>query len=122
MATEANFDPLAILRAMCAHEVPLIVIGGFAVAAHKVVRATRDLDVVTDRSWNAAQRLADALRSLDADHERVNQHPPQQHRPHRFVERRRQRAAVAEGLHAQVDEVERAEQLERGSAESSGRH
>ena len=67
MATEANFDPLAILRAMGAHEVPLIVIGGFAAAAHKVVRATRDLDVVTDRSWNAAQRLADALRSLDAE-------------------------------------------------------
>lgn len=67
MATEANFDPLAILRAMGAHEVPLIVIGGFAVAAHKVVRATRDLDVVTDRSWNAAQKLADALRGLDAE-------------------------------------------------------
>lgn len=30
------------------------------------MRATRDLDIVTDRSWNAAQRLADALRGLDA--------------------------------------------------------
>jgi hypothetical protein len=66
MTTEAGFDPLAILRVMDEHAVPLIVIGGFAVAAHKVVRATRDLDIVTDRAWPAAERLAVALRTLDA--------------------------------------------------------
>ena len=46
------------------HEVPLIVIGGFAVAAHKVIRATRDLDIVTDRSLAAAERFARALQAL----------------------------------------------------------
>jgi hypothetical protein len=63
MTAEAGFDP----RILDDHAVPLIVIGGFAVAAHKVVRATRDLDIVTDRSWPAAERLAAALRSLDAE-------------------------------------------------------
>lgn len=67
MTADDSFDPLAILRVMAAHDVPLVVIGGFAVAAHKVVRATRDLDIVTDRSWAAAQRLAAALQALAAE-------------------------------------------------------
>lgn len=66
MTADASFDPLAILRVLHEHDVPAVVIGGFAVAAHKVVRATRDLDIVTDRSWNAAARLAKALRALEA--------------------------------------------------------
>jgi len=66
MRTDDSFDPLEILRVLGQHEVPLIVIGGFAVAAHKVIRATRDLDIVTDRSWAAAEWFARALQSLDA--------------------------------------------------------
>ncbi len=67
MASEPGFDPLAILRVLAHHTVPYVVVGGFAVAAHKVVRATRDLDLVTDRTWRAAQRLAAALIDLESE-------------------------------------------------------
>lgn len=53
--------PFRALQARC---VPVTVIGGFAVAAHKVVRATRDL--VSDRSWAAAERFVSALLDIDA--------------------------------------------------------
>lgn len=66
MTADAGFDPLAIVRALVRHDAPYIVVGGFAVAAHKVVRATRALDLVTERSWSAASRLAEALVELEA--------------------------------------------------------
>jgi hypothetical protein len=64
MAAERAFDPEAILRALNAHGVRYVVIEGFAVAAHGVVRATADLDVVVERSWeNAARRPGRARRA-----------------------------------------------------------
>jgi len=60
------FDPLGIVRTLNEHEVRFAVVGGFAVAAHGVVRATEDLDVVTDRGLANAERLTAALRSLNA--------------------------------------------------------
>ena len=66
MAAEAAFDPEPILRALNGHAVEYVVVGGFAVAAHGVVRATADLDLVVERSWQNAGRLADALQELEA--------------------------------------------------------
>jgi hypothetical protein len=66
MAAEPSFDPEAILRALNDHDVRYVVIGGFAVAAHGVVRATADLDVVVERSWENAAHMAGALEALGA--------------------------------------------------------
>ena len=66
MVAEAAFDPEAILRALNGHGVRYVVVGGFAVAAHGVVRATADLDVVVDRDWENVHALASALRELTA--------------------------------------------------------
>lgn len=48
------------------HAVSYVVVGGFAVAAHGVVRATADLDLVVERTWANAGRLACALTELEA--------------------------------------------------------
>ncbi len=50
------------------YEVDYVVVGGFAVAAYGVIRATEDLDVVVDQSWDNAARLATALGELEARH------------------------------------------------------
>jgi hypothetical protein len=64
MPAERDFDPEPILRALAEHEVSYLVVGGFAAAAHGVVRATADLDLVVERSWENARRLAAALAQL----------------------------------------------------------
>ena len=66
MHAERAFDPEPILRALTEHGVHYIVVGGFAAAAHGVVRATADLDLVVERSWDNAEKLAAALAELDA--------------------------------------------------------
>lgn len=66
MPADAVFDPERMLQALNRHGVRYVVVGGLAVAAHGVIRATADLDVVVDRSWDNAAALADALRELDA--------------------------------------------------------
>jgi len=68
MPTEPDFDAVAILRGLNRHGVEYVVIGGFAVAAYGVIRATEDLDIVVDQSWDNAARLAQALTDLDARH------------------------------------------------------
>ncbi len=74
MPAEGQFAPEEILRVLNAHEVRYIVIGGFAAAAHGVIRATQDLDIAAERSWDNAERLAQALEELqgvDATGERT---------------------------------------------------
>lgn len=66
MPTEAVFDPERILLALNERGVRYVVVGGLAVAAHGVVRATADLDLVVERTWDNAAALADALRDLGA--------------------------------------------------------
>jgi hypothetical protein len=66
MPAEHEFDPEPILRALTQHGVTYIVVGGFAAAAHGVVRATADLDLVVERSWENAGRLVAALIELGA--------------------------------------------------------
>jgi hypothetical protein len=57
----------AILRVLAEHRVGFVIIGGFALAAHGVVRGTKDIDVVPDPRAQNIRRLAAALRALDAE-------------------------------------------------------
>lgn len=66
MPAERDFDAEPILRVLTEHGVAYLVVGGFAGAAHGVVRATADLDLVVERSWENAGRLAAALAQLGA--------------------------------------------------------
>jgi hypothetical protein len=61
-------NPAEILRALGAHDVDFVVIGGVAVQAYGHPRTTRDLDVMVDTTPANAQRIADALAELDAAH------------------------------------------------------
>lgn len=64
--TDDRFAPELILAALNAHDVRYVVVGGFAVAAYGVIRATDDLDLVIEPDWANAGRLAKALESIDA--------------------------------------------------------
>jgi hypothetical protein len=64
MTAEQEFDPEPILRALNDQGVEYVVVGGLAAAAHGVVRATAALDLVVERSWDNAGRLAAALVEL----------------------------------------------------------
>jgi hypothetical protein len=55
-----------LLATLQRHDVHLVVIGGFALAPHGYVRATKDLDIVPDPDPTNLDRLAEALRALDA--------------------------------------------------------
>jgi hypothetical protein len=61
------FEPVEVLRRLDAAGVAYVVVGAFAVAAHGVVRATRDLDLIVERSWDNATRLVTALRGMGAE-------------------------------------------------------
>jgi predicted nucleotidyltransferase len=67
MTADPIFDAVAIFRVLNRHAVDYVVVGGFAVAAHGVIRATEDLDLVVDQSWHNAERLGTALTELDAE-------------------------------------------------------
>lgn len=60
-------NPRALLSCLRDHEVKFVVIGGFSVAAHGVVRATKDLDIVPEPSDENRGRLVAALRALRAE-------------------------------------------------------
>ena len=60
------FDLAGLLRSLRDAEVEFIVIGGIAVAAHSVVRATEDLDVVPKPDADNLSRLLDLLEQRDA--------------------------------------------------------
>jgi predicted nucleotidyltransferase len=59
-------DPLPLLRFLHEQQVEHVVIGGFAVNAHGFIRVTKDLDIVPNARIENLQRLAVALRDLDA--------------------------------------------------------
>jgi hypothetical protein len=56
-----------LLRALGDHSVEFVIIGGFALSAHGVVRGTKDIDIVPDPDPTNLRRLAAALRALDAE-------------------------------------------------------
>ncbi len=60
------FDPIAALRVLRDHHVRFIVIGGYAAGILGAPVMTSDLDVCYDRSADNLERLAEALRAVDA--------------------------------------------------------
>lgn len=62
----ADFEPGQILRALEAHHVRYVVIGAIAAIAAGAPILTTDLDVTPSRSGENLERLALALRDLDA--------------------------------------------------------
>jgi hypothetical protein len=59
--------PEPLLRALVDHQVAFIVVGGYAVAAHGYVRATKDIDICPETSDANLKNLARALTDLDAE-------------------------------------------------------
>jgi len=57
---------LQALAVLSRHHVPFVVIGGHAVNAHGVLRATEDTDVVWLRSRASEDNLLQALQEIDA--------------------------------------------------------
>lgn len=62
----AQLRPAQLLAVLRGHAVEFVVIGGFALAPHGYVRATKDLDIVPSSAGANLDRLASALRDLDA--------------------------------------------------------
>jgi hypothetical protein len=66
----ASATPLkieALLRTLADHGVEFVVIGGFSLSAHGVVRGTKDLDVVPAPDPANRRRLAAALAHIQAE-------------------------------------------------------
>jgi hypothetical protein len=57
----------ALLRTLAEHRVEFVIIGGFALSAHGVVRATKDIDIVPAPAPGNLSRLARALEAVDAE-------------------------------------------------------
>ena len=66
--TTTPFAPERIVAALNANDVAYVIVGGLAVAAHGVVRATRDVDLVPEPSAENLDRLAATLADLGAEH------------------------------------------------------
>ncbi|MAG31993.1 MAG: hypothetical protein CL908_13995 [Deltaproteobacteria bacterium] len=64
--THSDFQPEKILAALQEAGVEYVLIGGFAAIAHGDVAPTFDVDVVPHRSLENMERVAIALRNLDA--------------------------------------------------------
>lgn len=63
---ETPLDAERILRALAEHEVDYVLIGGLAVQTHGHVRTTNDADLIPAPDRANLQRLAAALRALEA--------------------------------------------------------
>lgn len=62
----SQFEPERIFGALQSNGVDYVTVGGFAVVAHGVVRATVDVDLMIASDAANLERLAAALRVLDA--------------------------------------------------------
>lgn len=65
-ATVEPFDATPILRILEHHGVEYVVVGGFAAVVHGATRPTRDIDITPATTPDNLDRLAAALRELDA--------------------------------------------------------
>tara|TARA_R110002072_G_scaffold205713_4_gene363576 strand:+ start:4991 stop:5458 length:468 start_codon:yes stop_codon:yes gene_type:complete len=65
-APDLNDDFRDLLTALGAAEVAFLIVGAHALAAHGVVRATGDLDILVQPSPENAQRVVAALREFGA--------------------------------------------------------
>ena len=63
---QTDLDPIAVLRAIAAHDVQFVVIGGIAGALHGSTTVTADLDVLYERDPANVKRLATVLGTLGA--------------------------------------------------------
>ena len=68
LAVEPPFEPEHLVAALNEAGIGYVIVGGLAVGAHGVVRATRDLDLVADPSPENLRLLADTLAALGASH------------------------------------------------------
>ena len=59
-------NPLLVLKHLRKHDIPFVVIGGYAVTFHGYVRATEDLDIVFMRSSASESALLKALNEINA--------------------------------------------------------
>src|SRR5579863_1684208 len=66
MVEARGLQPRELLAALDRAGVEFVVIGGFALAPHGYVRATKDLDIVPSPTVENRRRLAAALGELDA--------------------------------------------------------
>jgi hypothetical protein len=66
MSAEPQFDPVALIRTLLAHQVQFIVVGGVAATTHGSPQATFDLDICYERSTPNLEALARALTALHA--------------------------------------------------------
>lgn len=67
-----------LLRALRAHEVEFVVIGGFALGFHGAQRATKDVDIVPKPGYENLSRLWGALEELDAQPEGLADFRPEE--------------------------------------------
>jgi len=65
-ASDRPLDAFELVAALTRHEVDYVVIGGVALQAHGHVRTTLDLDIVAAWTRENLERLAGALRELEA--------------------------------------------------------
>lgn len=66
MTKPEAFDARELFRALSAHDVEYVTIGGIAIQAHGGQRLTQDLDLAIATSRENLTRLASALEDLDA--------------------------------------------------------
>ncbi len=66
MSTPAPFDPERLLAVLARHRVDFVLVGALAARLHGFPRLTADADVTPDASPDNIDRLAAALRELDA--------------------------------------------------------
>lgn len=76
--TPPALDPLPLLRMLVEHDVEFVVIGGFALAAHGVVRGTKDVDIVPLPTRDNLERLVRALEELDAEQRELENFRPEE--------------------------------------------
>jgi hypothetical protein len=62
----AAFDPICLLTVLTDHDVEFVLVGGMAAVLHGSPTATNDADIVPSRTPENLNRLAAALRQLDA--------------------------------------------------------
>jgi hypothetical protein len=71
-------NPEPLLRALHEAGVRHIIIGGFALNAHGVIRPSRDLDIVPDPDPDNLRRLAQLLADLNARHVGLGDFSPEE--------------------------------------------
>lgn len=67
MTSPPMLDAEALLRELARARVEFVIIGGFALPVHGVIRGTKDIDIVPNPNPANLLRLAHVLRSLDAE-------------------------------------------------------